>query len=317
MANTTTLNPLNDFEREVWEQSSIHSIISRAVARPDAATFKFDGEMVRASKPLWDWAEYLVDHYVGTFELMVDFRTKQRLGRQLSENQLKVALNTLLSVWRQSLKQTQARVAAAGQAKVAERKYPDVFDQTVDLTSVPTFTREVVPNPEGGRPSIEPQDTIYAIKAATIKAPTIEIGQVPTDGTYTYVTGNGDYRVVRFNTPRTKDNQPGTVTWVSYQYGPDNDAEFAKCGRISDNALTIWQKAYLKGDQKVALDNTQRADLVEAISFICSLEKDDLLKSGEAYALRSGNCFMCGRTLTVPSSISAGIGPVCAKRWGI
>lgn len=31
---------------------------------------------------------------------------------------------------------------------------------------------------------------------------------------------------------------------------------------------------------------------------------------------RTGNCCCCGRTLTNPASIEAGIGPICAGRWG-
>lgn len=305
MANT--INPLNEFEPEVWEQSSIHVIVARVMARPDGKTFKFDAEMVGKSQLLIDWARYLVDHYVGTFELMVDLRTKQRTGRVLSEGQLKVALNTLLNVWRQSLRQAQVRTAAADPA----------FDAPVDFAHIKNFSNEVVPDPEGGRPSIEPQDTIDGIRATNpyVAPKEVSAGKVqrPHDGTYTYVTGAGDYRVIRFETP--KESKTG-ATFVSYQYGPDNTGDFAKCGRIDkDGMLVIWQKGYLKGDRKVALDGTQRADLVEAIVFICSLDKDGQLKSGEAYALMSGQCFICGRPLTVPSSISAGIGPVCSKRW--
>lgn len=287
---TQPTNALQEFEPEVWEQASIHKIIARAMARPDAATFKFDAEMVKNSKPLWDWAEYLVDHYVGPFTLMVEFRTKQRLGRQLSENQLKVALNTLLAVWRRSLKTAQVSAAA-----------DPIFDASVDFAQVGTETPAAV--------------RTYPTTAEL--SPKVLVQQIPTDGTYTYVSGSGDYRVVRFNTPQTKDHQPGKYTWVSYQYGPDNDTEFAGCARITNLELSMWKRAHLKGDCKVPLTEAQQADLVEAIVFICSLDKDDLLRSGEAYALRSGNCFRCGRTLTVPSSISAGLGPICAKAFGL
>ena len=282
MANN--INPLNEFDTEVWEQSSIHTIIARVMARPDASTFKFDAEMVGKSQALIDWAIFLVDHYVGTFELMVDLRKKQRLGRTLSEAQLKVALNTLLNVWRQSLRQI-------AQAKPVSNP---AFDQPVDFT--------------------QPEAKVAARTYPTATELLITV-TAPHDGTYTYVTGAGDYRVIRFETP--KESKSGS-TFVSYQYGPDNDADFAKCAKIDkDGTLTVWQKGYLKGDHKVALDGTQRADLVEAIVFVCSLDKAGQLAAGEAYALRSGNCFICNRTLTVPSSISAGIGPVCAKRWGI
>ncbi len=35
-----------------------------------------------------------------------------------------------------------------------------------------------------------------------------------------------------------------------------------------------------------------------------------------AYGLKSGECSCCGRPLSDPKSIAAGIGPVCAKKWG-
>lgn len=37
-------------------------------------------------------------------------------------------------------------------------------------------------------------------------------------------------------------------------------------------------------------------------------------EAGMAYALRSGNCYRCGRTLTVPASVHRGLGPVCAEK---
>jgi hypothetical protein len=40
---------------------------------------------------------------------------------------------------------------------------------------------------------------------------------------------------------------------------------------------------------------------------------------GEAvrYGQRTGTCSCCGRTLTVGKSIEAGIGPICAEKWGL
>lgn len=36
-----------------------------------------------------------------------------------------------------------------------------------------------------------------------------------------------------------------------------------------------------------------------------------------AYGQRTGTCSCCGRELTRHSSIDAGIGPVCATKWGL
>jgi hypothetical protein len=40
---------------------------------------------------------------------------------------------------------------------------------------------------------------------------------------------------------------------------------------------------------------------------------------GEAirYGQKTGNCSCCGRDLTAESSVAAGIGPICARKWGL
>jgi hypothetical protein len=40
---------------------------------------------------------------------------------------------------------------------------------------------------------------------------------------------------------------------------------------------------------------------------------------GEAikYGQRTGNCSCCGRLLTAENSVAAGIGPICAEKWGL
>jgi len=303
----------DEFEAEVWAQESIFRIISKAMQRPDFETFKFNGDMLRSSKPLCEWAVYITDHYVGTYDLMVKFRTLQRTGSTLSPNQLAVALNSLLNTWKRSVRETKKTMAQRAADDLNDGTSP--FDQEVDLSTVPTFRGEITSNPQGGRPSIEPQDTIAAAEPkwnaptnATVRV--MEGFKAPQSGTYTYVNGDGEYRVLKF------DEYMGS-TFISYQNGSDNDNNFAKFGKIdSAGKLHIWSSAFFK-QQKIKISTTQRAELYEAVQFICGMDPDQLLKSGEAYALRSGRCFMCGRTLTVPSSISAGLGPICAAKWGI
>lgn len=258
-------NPLNEFDAELWEQDSIHKIIGRAMGRPDAATFKFTPEMVRDSRPLWDWAEYVVDHYQGTFELMIDYRTKQRLGRPLNENQLKVALNTLLNVWRKSLK---------AQASP--------FDQPVDLST---------------------------IKAEVTVPLVAQVAQMPPKGTYTYVDAAGEYRTIRF-----EESDKGSM-YIGIMYCADN-TRFARVGAIRSNGgLVLWKGGFRGGEQVMQLSPTQRASIAEAVNFFCGFDKAAQLKAGEGYALASKRCFRCGRELTVPSSISEGMGPICAQSW--
>ena len=42
----------------------------------------------------------------------------------------------------------------------------------------------------------------------------------------------------------------------------------------------------------------------------------DPLQAALRYGQRTGNCACCGRTLTNHASIDAGIGPICAQKWG-
>jgi hypothetical protein len=43
----------------------------------------------------------------------------------------------------------------------------------------------------------------------------------------------------------------------------------------------------------------------------------DPLAALTAYGKRTGNCSCCGRPLTNPVSVAAGIGPICAGKWGL
>ena len=43
--------------------------------------------------------------------------------------------------------------------------------------------------------------------------------------------------------------------------------------------------------------------------------KENLLRLAKIYGHETGNCSLCGRTLSDPLSIQMGIGPICAKRF--
>lgn len=53
------------------------------------------------------------------------------------------------------------------------------------------------------------------------------------------------------------------------------------------------------------------ADTAELLSTIAA----DPQEAAKAYGRATGTCSCCGRTLTDPVSIEAGIGPICAGRW--
>ncbi len=43
----------------------------------------------------------------------------------------------------------------------------------------------------------------------------------------------------------------------------------------------------------------------------------DPAKALDAYGRRTGNCGCCGRPLTAAESVDRGIGPICAKKFGL
>ena len=60
---------------------------------------------------------------------------------------------------------------------------------------------------------------------------------------------------------------------------------------------------------------TREADpaLGEALRAIAA----DPVAAATSYGISTGVCCLCGRTLTDPDSVSAGIGPICAGKWGL
>lgn len=52
---------------------------------------------------------------------------------------------------------------------------------------------------------------------------------------------------------------------------------------------------------------------------VSALEKIaiDPAEAARLYGKETGSCSCCGRELTDPVSIEAGIGPICAGKWGL
>lgn len=126
------------------------------------------------------------------------------------------------------------------------------------------------------------------------------------DCTYTVVQSGGEYRTLRVRTENWgKDGKVDIKTTLDYLNGPDNSRDFVTCGFINKDrgSLVVWSR-YRSG--------TFEAELQRAFDVIISSPK----ACATAYALRSGRCGICGRELTTPESIEAGIGPKCAARAG-
>lgn len=149
---------------------------------------------------------------------------------------------------------------------------------------------------------------IGKLKTAPVKATKqthIVVGKVPVPGKgkFTVVWPNGDRRTYRFKVPR-EGNFAGKIM-IGYLAGPDNDSDYINFGNaITDQTVRVWNRF------------TEESQLVEGLRFLME-SSEAQAKAGEMYAVESGNCWRCGRTLTVPASVDRGLGPDCALIVGV
>lgn len=92
---------------------------------------------------------------------------------------------------------------------------------------------------------------------------------------------------------------------VSFLSGSDNESDYTGFAFLTGRTVSVWSR----------FRNNDNSRIIEAINFLVNPETD-ALAAGKRYALESGKCCVCNRTLTVPESIENGIGPECAKNFG-
>jgi hypothetical protein len=133
-----------------------------------------------------------------------------------------------------------------------------------------------------------------------VESPNLEI-----DGTITVVLTNGKHFTYRLETVRRGSLEGKRI--VSLLVGPDNSRSYKGFGFLNKDEredstthgmtfIHVWRKC-----------NTEAFNKHAAI--LCGMADEHVDKF-----LQSGKCLKCGRKLTTPESITAGIGPVCAGR---
>lgn len=116
------------------------------------------------------------------------------------------------------------------------------------------------------------------------------------DGFYTVVFAGG-HRTFRIETQDADATFAPGKQIIAFL---GKDAEFVSFGFVNGRYVNPWRR--FQSGYGLVLD---------AARFLVG---GDMQAAGKMYALRSGNCWRCNRTLTTPESIQAGIGPVCASR---
>lgn len=120
------------------------------------------------------------------------------------------------------------------------------------------------------------------------------------NGTFTVVREDGVRNTLKLEDTFRENNLGEQV--ISYLGGPDNEHDYVSFAFVRGDQVSMFRKF---GDNE-NLKNFAKMLLAD---------KEEARKMGLAYARESSNCFVCGRKLTTPESIEAGIGPVCEGRW--
>lgn len=124
--------------------------------------------------------------------------------------------------------------------------------------------------------------------------------EVP-QGIYTVVFSEteGDYITLRFRAP--KNGKWAGTQLVEFLFGPNNDSDYRRCGHWTGDGYRVWA------------DYKRESRVMRGVEYMAKADKEDTITAGEAYALKSGNCWRCNRTLTREDSILRGMGAKCAS----
>lgn len=125
------------------------------------------------------------------------------------------------------------------------------------------------------------------------------------DGKLTLEFTDGHYRTFLIRTQKADAKFAPGERVVKYLAGPDNESDKSYVGFafLKGDRLVIWKR--FQGETQLTRDASVLLDPAKAAEY------------GLRYALSSGRCYSCGHELTVPASIHRGLGPDCAKRFGM
>lgn len=137
------------------------------------------------------------------------------------------------------------------------------------------------------------------------------------DGTYTVAFSDGSHRTFRLNTldeaGASRNSYPAGSQHISLLVGNDNENSFARIGIVANRQLIHRWRSVQTYQGRVATDE-QLSRMDEGVRVLLSADGNAQTSYGLAYAMASGRCCRCGRTLTVPASLHAGMGPECRSR---
>jgi hypothetical protein len=104
-----------------------------------------------------------------------------------------------------------------------------------------------------------------------------------------------------------RDNAVANAQSISVLVGPDNTRNYRGFAFLTGDTVKMYSK------------QSHQTQWQEYAGMLLDLAKGDPLvrEAREAYAMISGRCSRCHKTLTVPKSVEYGVGPECRKILGI
>jgi hypothetical protein len=117
----------------------------------------------------------------------------------------------------------------------------------------------------------------------------------------------GKHLTYKVSRAHNDDGSAKDLWFVGVLTGPENTSDYSYLGIISETG-----EFRTTGKSKFAPDST----VARAFNYFWKHAVADAIPA-DLEVRHSGHCGRCGRLLTVPESIEAGIGPECAGKMGL
>ncbi len=293
-----------------------HTTVQRLVARYVELNRKATPQDAEQSRVVREVAEYYAANYDGSFKFMIKMRGVMLNFNKLSVGQASGVINCMMVEYRKLqatpvVKPTFTYPTAELPNLPAEIAANKAAEQAATASKV--SIREVALRATCSRCG-ELTDVSYDTsltatcvdKAACDARCSTPVAQACKNGTYTVVLDEtGTYRTVKLSDAPDHFNKPQGTQIAAYLSGSDNESNYTGFAFITGTRINVWSRITAKTSEP----------LVRALRVLLASDKETQHDMGHAYAIESGNCFLCSRKLTVPASVARGLGPICAEKY--
>lgn len=316
-----------------WSNPIVKQVCERYITLNRKATL----DDATASHKVRDTALYYAETYEGTFSFMLSMKRNVAQFNKLPLERVPGVINCMMHEYKQLRAEDKADSLAYakdyGDSSAIQQHYVEFKYPTETLPNLPA---EIAAHKAQETASATQASKSISIKEVAIKAVCSRcgvLGDVTYDtsltalcvdtascmarysapvtpqcknGTYTVVLDEtGTYRTIKLSDVPANYNKPEGTQIASYLSGSDNETAYTGFAFVSGTKFVMWK----------SLTEKSSAPLRKALNVLLSSDKETQIDMGHAYAIESGNCFFCGRKLTVPASVARGLGPICAEKY--